>query len=164
MTEKCIIAYLIPTLSPVIYIPLPPSGSVCETSDVYVCMCVYVCLRVVARLEAQSAAAPGRLRWGGVWKADRSHTLTGVTSNQSSIREITFDVWPAGPRVPQDVVPWINRGAHPKREPLLTASVTSDVYWWGSVIADVTGTGATSWIAYTEADRPDTVLYWIRED
>ena len=94
-----------------------------------------------------------------MWSADRRHTLTGTTSNQSSVRELTFDQWPAGPRAPQDVVPWLNRGAHTKLEPLLTASVAEDRYWWGSVVAN-----GTAWIAYTAADHPDMVLYWLRED
>ena len=113
----------------------------------------------IPRLEAQSAAAPGRERWGGVWRADRQSTLTGTNSTQPAERELTFDEWPTGERMPQDVVPWVNRGAHQKLEPLLTTSVAGDRYWWGSIVA----TG-TAWIAYTEADHPDMVLYWIREE
>ena len=103
--------------------------------------------------------SPGRERWGGVWLADRSHTLTGITSNQTSTRELTFDQWPAGVRVPHDVVPWLNRGTHQKPEPILTASIAGDRYWWGSIVAN-----GSDWIAYTEAEQPDTILYWIRED
>ena len=116
------------------------------------------------RLEAQPAGSLDRERWGGVWRADRYFTLTGITSNQTSVREITFDVWPDKNRRPKDVVPWISRGTHPAPEPVLSVSVAESMYWWGFIISDIIGTGKTGWISGTEAAHPDTVLYWLRED
>ena len=110
----------------------------------------------------------GRQRWGGVWEAPSSYTLSGSYSNQTEGVHLVhmFDSWgPMYSHTPQNIVPWVNLRGVLYETPLLSTASELDEKWWGTLIAykPPEEYGMSPWIYAVQASLQNAVrLYWLK--
>ena len=109
----------------------------------------------------------GRQRWGGIWQAPSSYTLSGSYSNQTEGVQLVrmFDSWgPPSSGTPQNMVPWVNRRAAYGGNPLLSTTSELEGEWWGTLVTANVNFGVSPWIREVHASTKNGVrLYWIRK-